>query len=112
MFTATSQTASEGYKAENVPRFERRYHLTTGNTGEMTISDPLLDTDAAAEQRARSEFLKNGYSLSEVSFKTHLGDFSVNQLIEVGGKRYLVKDITVSQGSVVQETSIRAVRYD
>lgn len=111
MFSAFSQTVNENYKAENTIPYEKRFQIANGNTEELTISDPLLDYDEAAEERAKSEFLKNSYELREVRFKTYRTDFFINQTIRVGGLPYLVKGIAIGIDSKKITSSIRAVRY-
>jgi hypothetical protein len=112
MFTADSQTVSETYKSGNVPPFERRYRLANGNEGESVISDPLLDTDAAAEERARSEFLRNGHRLREASFSTYRTDLALNGIIRVRGLPYIVKSIAASGDKVKVVSTVKAVRYE
>lgn len=112
MYTAESQTVSEEYKAENTQQFIRRYHLDGGNEREMTISDPLLDNDAAAEQRAKAEFLKNGYKLRPITFTTHLTDVLINDIVNVRGLPYVAKSINVTYNGYGFESRIKAVRYE
>ena len=35
---------SEEYRAEEVPQIIHKFNITNGNTGEITISDQLLDS--------------------------------------------------------------------
>ena len=112
MYEVTSQTISEQYKADNVPPKEWEFRLLTGNTGKLTISDPLLDSRERAEERAKSEFLKNSYKLNTVTVKTYRTDIKLNDILRVRGLPYLVKDIqtVITDRSIVN--SIRMVRYE
>lgn len=112
MYSATSQTVSEDYKAEKTESKEWRYQIANGNTAEITISDPLLDTEAAARERAMSEFLKNSYRLREISFKTHLSSIGALDIINVRGLPYIVKSITVSGDKTKIVFTVKAVRYE
>lgn len=111
MYTVTSQTISEDYKAESTPLGEWKFQIENGNTGEMNISDPLLDSEALAQERAKSEFLKNSYKLNEVRFATHRTDLIKNQTISVYGLPYLVKSISTVVTALSVRANIRAVRY-
>ena len=112
MYEATSQTISEDYKAENTPSEEWKFQIDNGNTGEMTISDALLETEALAEERAKSEFLKNSYKLQEIRFGTYRTDLYKNQTINVKGLPYLVKSVSTAINKTSIKTGIRAVRYE
>ncbi len=112
MFTARSQTMSEDYKSEAVPLKQWKFQISNGNTGEMVVSDPLLDTEERAEERAKSEFLKNSYKLKEVRFGTYRTDILKNQIINVRGLPYIAKSIVVNTNMVSIKNTIRAVRYE
>ena len=112
MYTVSSQTITEDYKAEETPLSEWKFQIDNGNVGEKTISDVLLDTEALAQERAKSEFLKNSYKLNEVTFSTYRTDFAKNDTINVYGIPYLVKSITTSIDKVAIKTKIKAIRYD
>jgi len=89
-----------------------RFRLENGNTSEMSVSDPLLDTEARARERAKSEFLKNGYAKNVITFKTHRTNIKMNDAIKLGGIVYLVKGISASIDSTSIISTIKAVRYD
>ena len=112
MYEVTSQTVSEDYKAENTPSEEWKFQISNGNTGEMNISDVLLDTKALAEERAKSEFLKNSYKLQEIRFGTPRTDLYKNMTINVYGIPYLIKSVSTAINAKSIKTSIRAVRYE
>ena len=112
MYEVTSETITEDYKAAEVPLNEWKFNITNGNTGTVIISDPLLDTVAAATERAKSEFLKNSYKVREIRFTTYRTDFTKNMTINVKGLPYLVKGITTAVDSKSVKTNIRAVRYE
>lgn len=112
MYQVTSEAISEDLKASEAAYSEWKFKITNGNEGEMTISDPLLDTQAAALERARSEFIDNSYKLREVRFSTYRTDFTKNMVINVKGLPYLVKSISTSIDEVAIKTTVRAVRYE
>ncbi len=106
-----SQRITATYKAEYVPLNEWKFQIENGNTGEMVISDALLDNEDLATERAKSEFLKNSYILKEIRFTTPLTNIVKNMVINVYGVPYLVKSVQTTINSVSIKTSIRAVRY-
>ena len=112
MFTVTSETITEDTKAESVPLSEWKFQIANGNTGEVIISDALLDTEARAEERAKSEFLKSSYKIKEVRFATHLTTFTKNQVINVRALPYLIKGISTSIDKVSVKTTLRGIRYE
>lgn len=112
MYEVTSQTITEDYKAEETPLSEWKFQIDNGNTGEKSISDVLLETEALAQERAKSEFLKNSYKLNEITFSTHLTDIEKNDTISVYGVPYLVKSITTTIDSVSIQSKVKAVRYE
>lgn len=112
MYTATSQTITEETKAENTPLTQWKFNITNGNTGEIIISDPLLDTLTAATQRANSEFLKNAYKLKEINFTTWRTDLVKNMVINVRGLPYLVKSLRTVVNETSIKTAVRGVRYE
>lgn len=112
MFTVYSQTMTEDFKADAVPLLEWKFNIPNGNTAEMIVSDPLLDTFSAAQERAKSEFLKNSYRLREVKFSTYRTDFSLNDTINIEGLPYLVKSLTTSIDKTMIKTTVRAIRYE
>ena len=111
MYKVNSQTISENYKAEAAPLKEWKFQIANGNTGEKTISDPLLDTFDAAQERAKSEFLKNAYSLNTVRFSTYRTDLYKNMVISIYGTPYLVKSLSFTSDEKALKTSVKAVRY-
>ena len=112
MYTINSQALTEEGKSSLVPLKQWRFNLANGNTGALTITDVLLDTEEAAKERALSEFLKNGHQLKELKFSTYRTDFKKNDTVNIRGLNYLVKGITtlVTEKSVV--SNVRVVRYD
>ncbi len=89
-----------------------RFEIGGDNTGEMNIVDELLDTEERAKQRAKSEFLKNAYSVRDITFSTYRTDLSINDTISVGGLPYLVKAINYDVGSTKIVIRITARRYE
>ena len=112
MYEVNSQTITEDYKAEVTPLKEWKFQITNGNVGELNISEPLIDTEALATERARSEFLKNSYKLNEIRFSTFLTNIVKNMTINVYGIPYIVKSISTQIDSVSIKTTVRAIRYE
>lgn len=88
------------------------FNILNGNTGVMQITDPLLDTEARAEQRAMSEFLKNSYANNAFSFRTSRTDLELNQTINLDGVPYLVKSLSYSIDNKKISTTVGVLRYD
>lgn len=112
MYQAVSQTITEDYKASEAPFLEWKFQIDNGNIGQLNISDQLLDTEALATERAKSEFLKNSYKRNEVTFSTYRTDMNKNDTINIYGIPYLVKSITTQIDGVTMKTKIKAVRYE
>ena len=112
MYNVSSQTITDDYKVEETPLTEWKFQIDNGNVGEKTISDVLLETEALAEERAQSEFLKNSYKLNEVTFSTYLTNIVLNQVINIYGVPYIVKSLNTRVDEVSIKTKIRAIRYE
>lgn len=114
MFIATSQTISKTLQDDLSPDEikEFSFSVLTGNDGISHIQDELLDTEAAAEQRATAEFLKNGYRQKSVKFETYRTDLKINQEINVRGLWYKIKEMSIKFGSIAGTVTITAVRYE
>jgi len=112
MYKVKSQTLTEAGKSSLVPLSRWRFNLTNGNTGSMTVSDVLLDTEEAALERAKSELLKNGHRLKELEFATYRTDFKKNDILSIRGLNYLVKSTSVTVSSVSIVTKVKVVRYE
>lgn len=112
MYTINSETMTEEYKAENTTQFILKFSIDNGNTGELTVSDPLLDSVERATERAKSEFIKNSYRLKEIGFVTHRTDITKNMIINVHGVPYIVKSISTAIDDKTIKSRIKAVRYE
>ena len=88
------------------------FEIVGDNTGVINVVDPLLDSVALAKERAESEFLKSSYSINDINFSTHRSDMVLNQLINLEGINYLVKDISYTIDDVSIVANIRARRYN
>lgn len=111
MFYATGSTITDDTSTD-VPVLEWKFDITNGNTGEMTVSDPLLKDQTVALERAKSEFLKNSYRLKEVVIQTWRTDLTKNQVISIYGVPYLIKEITTVITDKSMKSIIRGVRYE
>ncbi len=112
MLSATSYTISEIQKSTEVPLLEWKFQIENGNTGEITISDPLLETEALAQERAISEFLDKSYKIKQVSFTTYRTDLHIGDIINVRGLPYRIKSVTTSINKVTMKATIKAIRYE
>jgi len=88
------------------------FELATGNEGVKTIVNPLLSTEDVAEQRARYEFMENGYEKKYITFDTYRTDLIVNNIILVKGLKYKVTDISISSNKTKMKTTVKGVRYE
>lgn len=106
--TVTPDTQSSGDRSGDQWIFK----LKGGGDGVLHVSDPLLSTEALSQERAESEFLKNGYTKRTCSFSTYRTDLLINDEIKVRGLNWLVKHIrtTITKSSVV--ATVTAVRYE
>ena len=112
MYSACSQKMTRAGIDAVLDPSEWKFILDVGGDETVTVTDPLLDSEALAEERALSEFLKNGYKLREVSFKTYRTDIRKNDAITVRGVVYLVKSKSTAVDAVKLVTTIKAVRYE
>ena len=92
--------------------FEYVFVLDGGKSGTMTIVDESLSDQTAAELRARSEFLDNGYKKRFISFSTYNTSLSVNDIIMVNGLKYKIVELTYDADNISSTVSVRGVRYE
>ena len=110
---ALSSTMSDEELAdEGGDGFSFVFELGTGNIGIKTITELLLNTEAKAYERARSEFLKNGYRKNIIAFRTWRTDFSLNQIIFVEGLRYKITKLSIKSDVKSTITSVTGARYE
>ena len=95
-------------KQEQIWRFE----IDRPNTGEMTITDPLLDSEARARQRAESEFLENAYIPKQFSFRTYRTDLNLRDEIMIAGISYKIMNMTFTEDENKIVTTVSVKRYD
>lgn len=112
MYEVNSYTISEDYKAEETPLSEWKFQISNGNTGEVLISDALLDSEELATERAKSEFIKNSYKHITINFSTYRTDFDLNMIINIYGLPYIIKSINTHVDEASITTNIGAVRYE
>lgn len=91
---------------------EYEFVIENGNTGILSISDPLLDTYERDEARALSEMLRNSYMLRTVGYKRPQSKGRLNNIAEVEGLPYITKDITIDIEEVVMSFDTKGVRYE
>jgi len=114
MITATSQTISQAQVAERIPNTFKSFSFTipSDTDGHIKISDELLDTHSAAQERAVSEFLDNAYRLKVVRFTTYLTDLYLNQEINIQGLWYKIKSISPEFNAIYGQVVVEAHRYE
>ena len=83
-----------------------------GNTGEMVITDQLLDTEERAEERAEAELLENGYISNGFTFPTYRTDLKMLDIINIGGLPYKIIAISANVDPQKLVLSITVKRYD
>ena len=89
-----------------------RFEVDNGNTGEMTIVDPLIDNEDIARERATSEFIKNAYASNYFSWATYRTDLYFNDVVKIEGLSYFIKGISCSIDSSTMITTYLVKRYD
>ncbi len=97
-----STTSSKGYLFE----------IDRDNTGTLKVSDDLLMSEDQAKERALSEMLKNSYVTKRKQFRTYRTDININDVINVKGLPFLVKQLGASFGSKDIVVSVSAQRYE
>ena len=112
MFKVYSQSITDDYKVTQVPYEQWKFQIENGNTGSMLVSDPLLENEAQATERAMAEFINNSYKIREVKFTTYRTDITKNMIILVKGVDYIVKGITTTIDAVGIKSLIKAERYE
>lgn len=95
-----------------IPHFTQKFQLENGQIGAMAITDIFINSSTVAQERAKSEFLKNGYKSRWVDLRTYRTDFDLNDVIIVRGLPYLIKSISTVSTSVSTMSNIRGVRYE
>ena len=88
------------------------FEILNGNVSQMSIEDPLLDTQPRAQERAMSEFLKNAYAQILVTVTTHITTINLNDIVNVAGVPYLVKTISTTSDSVKTKVVLGFKRYE
>ena len=86
--------------------------LGTGNLCIKVINEPLLNTEEKAYERARSEFLQNGYQKHVVTFRTWRTDLTMNMLISVYGIKYKVVKTSIASDVKSTICTVTGVRYE
>lgn len=89
-----------------------QFEIDNGNTGVKIITDPLLDTEERAEERAMAELLRNSFATNSLNYSTHITKHILNKVIRVGGLNYIIRNITTTVESVKIVVKIGGVRYD
>ena len=106
------QSTNVGDPVITIPANIFRYELATGNTGEKKVVEPLLNTEAKGKERARREFLDNGYRKRNVTLNTHRSDLKLNDIIVVKGLKYKIISIDISSDVAKVVFSIKGLRYE
>ena len=88
------------------------FRLNNGQNGVKEITDPLIDTEEIAHQRANAEFLAGGYLKRKLSLKTHRTDLKIGDIIIVNGLAYRILSVAVRYNGISLVSEINGVRYD
>ena len=89
-----------------------QYFLNNNQTGKKEISDPLIDSEEIASQRANAEFLDGGYLKRYLKLVTHRTDVVVGDVVRVEGFCYLVTSASVRYTAGAVVCDIEGVRYE
>ncbi len=94
-----------------IPPIVFNFELGTGNEGMKTVVEPMLRTRVVAEQRARREFLDNGYPKRYTDIDTWRTDLELNDIILVAGVKYKVELYDILTSGVKTVTNLKGVHY-
>lgn len=89
-----------------------RFEIDKPNTGEMSITDPLLDTQDRSQQRAESIFLENAYITKQFTFRTYRTDLSLRQEVSIAGIWYKIINLTFNADKNKIITTVTIKRYE
>ncbi len=96
----------------NLTRYEGLFTHDRG-TETLVIKDPLITDPAIAADRAKSEFLKGGYSERWISITTlAVVGLKQNDIVSFAGEQWIVKEIALSFSPPVLLQTIKGVRYE
>jgi hypothetical protein len=70
-----------------------------------------LRTRAVAEQRARREFLDNGYPKKYTDIDTWRTDLELNNIISAEGVKYKIESYSINSTLVKTITTLKGVHY-
>ena len=72
----------------------------------------MLNTERIPNERARREFMENGYTHKYVTLKTYRTDLVLNQIISVHGVKFKIIAKNTSSDDKKVIVSITGVRYE
>jgi len=104
------------YSSENIcdtaSGYEALFEHDRG-TEQVIIKDSLISDENVALSRAKSEFLKGGYTTREVSFTSiFIPNLKQNDIIEFRSLYWIVKQITYTFNPPELLMQIKGVRYE
>ena len=114
---------SKEQENENFNSYYAIYKINNNQNKTKDIKDNRIINENISDERAKSEFLENGYIKQVVEFTTDFIDLEINDIIsiyapsyripkELNKDRFIVKLVEHYFTSNSIKTKIRAVRYD
>jgi len=91
---------------------ERQFDISgVGET--IDIVDETLTTELACEDRAKSIFLKQSYVHTNIEVTLyHQPNLQIGMVVDVDGILYKIVGLIASVGTIANETTIKAKRWD
>lgn len=79
----------------------------------VTIKDPMITSSVVAQERAKAELIKGGYSERWISIITiFTPNLKQNDIISYKGENWIVKEISLTFTTPTLMQSIKGVRYE
>lgn len=111
MYNVSSTDLDKSSLQKDIKKWD--FLFNGNNSGINTvIVEELLDSKDRASERAKSEFLKNSYAKREISFSTIRTDLQLNEVINVKGLPYIIKNLTTKCDVTKIVVQVKAIRYE